>query len=190
MGEGWQWGGFLSGLAIAYISELGDLRGCGYTKQRFAQDSARGGWCILNSVGNVRFDVGISAGLLLCKKRRKKNDWEGKEGRKQLEWGSFRTPGGREQRQAGYFWEASTFSWKCCLKLLSLSLHDVAAWFWQSKQQGWRHFSRYSLLFLELVMGSSLPNNTRAGSNIATCALRRKQVCSETGEINFSVTLC
>lgn len=38
-------------------------------------------------------------------------------------------------------------------------------------------------------MGSSVPNNSRAGSNIATCALRPKQVCSEIGEINFSVTL-
>lgn len=47
--------GFLPGLATLNISELGGLKGCGYTKQRSPQGSARGGWWILRSAGKMQF---------------------------------------------------------------------------------------------------------------------------------------
>lgn len=96
-------GGFLPGLAIANISDLRGLRRCGYTKQRSpkAVPEVAGGFSGVKV--KFSFHVRISAGLFLCKRIEKEKGLGRERRQKGTGMESFKSPGGREQKQQECF---------------------------------------------------------------------------------------
>lgn len=169
-----------AGLAMASNPELRVSKDVA-TSSADLRGSTRGDWQILRSIGKVQLWCGDLSWTspVQEEERERKEDWEGKEDGKELECWSLETPGRRKQKQQGYFSDVGNIRpHKCCFTHLSPSLSDVAKfgfpWLWQSWQEGQRYTitsHSYCLfcMFPELVMGNSVPYNSRGGNDTATC---------------------